>query len=265
MNIHNISWKDSNNLRCNHPLLPKSIRAVIVGKSGCGKTTLLLNLLLNPRYLDYNKLFVFGKSLFQSEYQIIKKSFEEGLPKYCILNIFRMNEEIVKNDECDVDDVIHGMAKELPIKSDIKVEYFEEAEDVPDPGDLSKDDKNLLIFDDLILTKQNKIEDYYTRGRHSNVDCIYLSQNYFKLPRQTIRENANLFILFPQDLKNINHIFNDHVSEDMEKAEFRSLCRSAWRGSYSFLTIDLSSPPESGRYRINFDDFYIPKRYEEIE
>ncbi|KAL9966048.1 hypothetical protein ACROYT_G024059 [Oculina patagonica] len=158
-----------------------------------------------------------------------------------------MNEEIVKNDECDVDDVIDGMAKQLPIKSDIKVEYFEEAEDVPDPRDLSKDDKNLLIFDDLILSKQNKIEDYYTRGRHSNVDCIYLSQNYFKLPRQTIRENANLFILFPQDLKNINHIYNDHVSEDMEKEEFRSLCRSAWRGSHTFLTIDLSSPPESGR------------------
>lgn len=261
MDIRNISWHNSKNLRCNNPLLPKSIRSVVVGKSGCGKTTLLLNLLLTPGYLDYNKLFVFGKSLFQTEYQIIKRSFDEGLPKHCILNVFMMNEEIVKNADCSVDDVIHGIAKQIPVKSDIKVEYFEEAEDVPDPRDLDKNDKNLLIFDDLILSKQNKIEDYYTRGRHSNVDCIYLSQNYFKLPRQTIRENANLFILFPQDLKNINHIFNDHVSSDMEKDEFRSLCRSAWRGSHSFLTIDLSSPPESGRYRINFDDFYIPKRY----
>ena len=30
---------------------------------------------------------------------------------------------------------------------------------------------------------------------------FYLSQNYFKLPRQTIRENANFICLFPQDLK----------------------------------------------------------------
>ena len=48
-----------------------------------------------------------------------------------------------------------------------------------------------MIFDDLLLEKQNKCESYYIRGRHSNVDCFYLSQNYFKLPRQTIRETAN--------------------------------------------------------------------------
>ena len=38
--IRDISWLDSNNLRGNNPLLPRSIRSVIVGKSGCGKTTL---------------------------------------------------------------------------------------------------------------------------------------------------------------------------------------------------------------------------------
>ena len=68
-----------------------------------------------------------------------------------------------------------------------------------------------MVFDDLLLEKQNKCESYYVRGRHSNVDCFYLAQNYFKLPRQTIRENANLICLFPQDLKNINHIYSDHV------------------------------------------------------
>lgn len=261
MDIRDISWNNAKNMRCNHPLLPKSIRCVVVGKSGCGKTTLLLNLLLTPGYLDYDRLFVFGKSLFQTEYKIIKKSFEEGLPKQCILNVFNLNEEIVKQDDVGVDYVITEMGKQLKVKSDIKVEYFEEAEDVPDPKELNKEDKNLLIFDDLILAKQNKIEDYYTRGRHSNVDCIYLSQNYFKLPRQTIRENANLFRLFPQDLKNVNHIFNDHVSDDMSKDEFRSFCRSSWKGAHSFVTIDLSSQPDRGRYRKNFDEFYIPEKF----
>ena len=72
--------------------------------------------------------------------------------------------------------------------------------DVPDPRDLNSEDKNLMIFDDLLLEKQNKCESYYIRGKHSNVDCFYLSQNYFKLPRQTIRENANFICLSPQDL-----------------------------------------------------------------
>ena len=77
-----------------------------------------------------------------------------------------------------------------------------------------------MVFDDLLLEKQNTCESYYVRGRHSNVDCFYLAHNYFKLPRQTIRENANFICLFPQDLKNLNHIFDDHVGSDMTKEEF---------------------------------------------
>jgi len=64
MNVQNLSWKREIN-RNNNPLLPKSIRGVIVGELGCGKTTLLCNLLLQPEWLDYNKLTVYGKSLSQ--------------------------------------------------------------------------------------------------------------------------------------------------------------------------------------------------------
>lgn len=171
MNISNISWKDSEKVRCNHPILPSSIRGVIIGKSGCGKTTVLLNLLLKPGYLDYDHLYIFGKSLFQTEYQIIKKSFEEGLPKENILNIFNLNREIIKK-KIDVFNLIKEMAADLKVKSEIKVEFFEEAEDVPDPKELSKDNKNLMIFDDLILSRQNKIEAYYTRGHErSSFKC----------------------------------------------------------------------------------------------
>ena len=74
MEIVDLSWNEVITKRFNNPLLPKSIRGIIVGKSGCGKTTLLLNLLLRPDWLDYNNLCVFGKSLFQPEYRILKKS-----------------------------------------------------------------------------------------------------------------------------------------------------------------------------------------------
>ena len=57
--------------RNNHRLLPKNLRALIVGKSASGKSTLLYNLLLKP-WLDYDNLMVFGKSLHQHEYQIIQ-------------------------------------------------------------------------------------------------------------------------------------------------------------------------------------------------
>ena len=115
-----------------------------------------------------------------------------------------------------------------------------------------------MVFDDLLLEKQNTCESYYVRGRHNNVDCFYLAQNYFKLPRQTIRENANLICLFPQDLKNLNHIFDDHVASDMTKEEFRQLCKTAWEKQHGFVIIDLSSKKDNGKYRSGFDEFYIP-------
>jgi len=114
-----------------------------------------------------------------------------------------------------------------------------------------------MIFDDLLLQKQNKCEAYYVRGRHSNCDCLYLSQNYFKLPRQTIRENANFFCLFPQAQKNIDHKFNDHVSQEMTKEQFKKLCKTAWSKPHYFVVIDLTSPKNCGKYRSGFDDFYI--------
>ena len=76
MEITDLSWKEVIWKRFNHPLLPRSIRGIIVGKSGCGKTTLLLNLLLKLGWLDYDNHFVFGRSLFQPEYRILKKAFE---------------------------------------------------------------------------------------------------------------------------------------------------------------------------------------------
>ena len=256
MEIKDLSWNENLSNRFNSPLLPRSIRGVIIGKSECGKTTLLLNLLLRPGWLDYNNLQVFGKSLFQPEYKILKKAFEQKLPKKAIIRLFDLQDEIMKLNVSPTS-VVDEMAKNLDTKSDTECQFFETPEDVPDPSTLDREKKNLMIFDDLQLEKQNKCETYYIRGRHSNVDCFYLAQNYFKLPRQTIRENANFICLFRQDLKNINHIFNDHVSTDMSKDEFRKLCDKAWEKPHGFVVIDLSSKKDNGKYRCGLDSFYI--------
>ena len=233
MEIRDLSWNETTTKRFNNPLLPRSIRGIIVGKSGCGKTTLLLNLLLRPGWLDYDNLCEF------------------------ILRLFNMREEI-QNSQIPPSIVVQEWAKSVKKKSDVKCNFFETASDVPDPRDLNSEDKNLMIFDDLLLERQNKCECYYIRGRHSNVDCFYLSQNYFRLPRQTIRENANFLCLFPQDLKNLNHIYNDHVGDDMTKEEFRKFCKKCWEKPHGFAVIDLTSKKETGKYREGFDNFFIP-------
>ena len=51
MEVNDLAWNENRSKRRNHPLLPKQIRGLIIGKSGCGKTTLLINLLLRPGWL----------------------------------------------------------------------------------------------------------------------------------------------------------------------------------------------------------------------
>ena len=121
--------------------------------------------------------------------------------------------------------VVQEWARSIKNKSNVKCNFFETASDIPDPQDLNSENKNLMIFDDLLLERQNKCECYYIRGRHSNVHCFL---PFTKLPKQTVRENANFICLFPQDLKNIHHIYNDHVGDDMTKEEFRKFSRKCW-------------------------------------
>ena len=251
MNIHDFSIKGPRK-RNNTPFLPSSLRALIVGRSNSGKTVLLLNLLLRDGWLDYDNLLVFGNSLHQEEYQIIKNGFEKGLGKTQVLNLFnnqdRMKPSIaIENYRGDV-------------TGGISAEFYEDCDTIPDPKTLDHNKKNLIILDDCYLGKQSKAATYYTRGRHSNCDSLYISQNYFALPRNSVRENANLIMLFPQNSKSVLHIHQDHCT-DISFEEFSTLCQKIWCTKYNFLTIDLTSSPVNGKYRENLERFYIPEAY----
>ena len=260
MNISaDFTWKNHTLKRNNSQLLPSNIRGLIIGKSNCGKTTLLLNLLLQPSWLDYNHLYVFGNTLHQKEYQILKKGLEVGLSKQQITNIF-LNQNALEKSKLSPTEVIEqysGVAK-----GTIKGDFYSDCTLIPDPTDLSIEEKNLLILDDCFLGPQNKAEAYYTRGRQNNCDTFYISQSYFRLPRHTIRENANFIVLFPQDVKNLTHIHADHCDGDMSLKEFKSFCRQVWEsGPHNFISIDLTSGKLNGKYRKNLDCFYLPGIY----
>ena len=63
-----------------------------MGKSGCGKPTVIFNLLLQPGWLDYNHLYVFRKSLHQQECKVLRKALDAGLSKQQIFNLFNSQE-----------------------------------------------------------------------------------------------------------------------------------------------------------------------------
>ena len=136
MEIKNLAWNEHQSKRYNHPLLPKGIRGLIIGKPGCGKTTLLINILLRKRWLDNYNINICGKSLFQPEYHILKKAFEEKLPKQVIIRLFENQNEITNLGISPIS-IVEEMAKDIRGKSDVVCNLYQSVEDVPDPRELS--------------------------------------------------------------------------------------------------------------------------------
>ena len=142
------------------------------------------------------------KSLFQPEYRILKKAFEKELPKEYILRLFNMREEI-QSSQIPPSLLLQEWAKSIKNKSNIKCNFFETASDVPDPRDLNSEDKNLMIFDDLLLERQNKCESYYIRGRHSNVDCFTFHKTILNYQDKLLEKMLTLFAFFLKILKTL--------------------------------------------------------------
>ena len=249
-------WHDRDKIRNNHFLLPKSIRCLLIGSSSSGKTTIMNNLLLRPGLLDYNRLYVFGHSLSQPEYKIMKAGFNKKLSKEQMGVIFSNQNLVNKNGgPLKVIDEYNDICR-----GNIIASFYENCSDVPDPSELDENMKNCLVFDDCMLDEQTKTSSYFTRGRHSFCDVFYISQSYFILPRKSIRINCNFIILFRQGKKDLQHLYQDHVACDGIPFEIfvNEFCVPSWNSNpYAFIVIDLTRTKYSGKYRLNFDRFWI--------
>ena len=58
---------------------------------------------------------------------------------------------------------------------------------------------SFVIFDDMLAARNSSQRDeFFRRRRHENSDVYYISQSYFGLPRQSIRNNSERLTLFKQ-------------------------------------------------------------------
>lgn len=196
-------------------LLPNTIRCLLVGASNCGKTNLMITLLEHINGLRFENIYIFSKSLYQPKYMELEKKIK----------------------------LIDGM----------NFFSFSNADDVIAPSLALPN--SIMIFDDVVCEKQKSIREYFCMGRHNNIDSFYLSQTYSSVPKQLIRDNTNCLIIFRQDLRNLKHIFNDHISPDMTFEKFIQMSSECWKEKYGFMFIDKDSSLDSGRYRRGFNEF----------
>ncbi|ESO82851.1 hypothetical protein LOTGIDRAFT_108891 [Lottia gigantea] len=185
----------------------------ICGSSGCGKTHLTFNMLTTPNLLDFNSLYIYTTTPDQSYYQFLKAL--EYLPK----------------EDMEIKDILESFIKEKNPSlnpTDIKVFLTKNVNDL----DLSKIDsnrKNLIVFDDCVAQRTQTVQqEFFTKGRHHNCHCIYQSQSFYGMDAMFIRKNANCFLLFELNDKDLSQIIQS-INHGMDRDIFKKVCKAQWR------------------------------------
>ena len=210
-----------------HKLLPNSIRGILVGPSGSGKTNLLINLILQPGWLDWDRIYIVSPTVEQEIWDLIRE-----FNDYISLNndsLFSLNNELFKEGSIS----------------------FHSIDDAPDPDDLDEENNNLIVFDDCMLENQKAPAKLFSRGHHKNADTLYLFQKYTEVPK-VLRDNCNFIILFNgvdgDALRTIHRVW---CSGDLILKEFKTWFSESTCQPHSFVVIDLTEKKK--KYRKGFD------------
>lgn len=206
------------------PLFGKNpIRALVCGPSGSGKTCSILSLLLHPNGLRYENVYLFCRTLNQEKYEFLGRVLEPLSPKI-------------------------GYHTYGPSPVDGQVTLMRPDEIKP---------RSVVIFDDIITGDYKVLREYFAMSRHFALDIFFCTHSYVLVPKNLIRINLNMLVLFKMDTLNIRHVFDDHVQGDMDFTTFKEICNRCWRKN-SFLVVNKEHELEQGRYRMGFDVFILP-------
>ena len=173
-----------------------TFRMLICGNSGSGKTNLLYHMLIEP-LLYCDKIYLYAKNLEQEKYQNLMKEMNEASEEagYNVMEV--SNDKIIP--------ITH-----LPYENNQKI----------------------IIFDDYVCEKnQREIVDYFIQGRHRNCSVIYLSQSFYKTPRD-IRLNCSHYCIFEFPSSRARNMISSELGVDKEKF------KKATKELYSFLYVD---------------------------
>ena len=139
------------------------------------------------------------------------------------------------------------------------ITFYTKLTDLPNPNDLNMGKKQiLLVFDDQVVEKnQQKIEEYFLRGRKvaGGITCIYLSQNFFGIPTLIRRQFNYVIILKLSGAKDMKQIIQNY-SLGLDPNEIVKLYKDATKDKFNFLKIAVEERNENKIFSHNFTGFY---------
>ena len=134
-----------------------------------------------------------------------------------------------------------------------------------DNFNLNKENKVLIVFDDMIADmihnkKLNSIvTELFIRGRKLNISLIFITQSYFKVPKDVRNNSVHFFIMKTPNKRELQQIAINHSSEINTK-DFTEIYRKCTDKPYSFFVIDTTLPSNNSlRFRKSLNitnDYY---------
>lgn len=197
-----------------HNLDKLPFRMVVVAPSGSGKTNFIMNLL---------QKFSAGKGTFNT-ITVITRNKDEPLYNY------------------------------LEEKTKKQVKILEGVLNIPKLDDFKPDEQHIVIFDDLVLEKdQTKMNEFYIRGRKRGISIIYLSQSFFKIPK-VIRTNCNYFVILKLSGKRDLNLILSEFELGITKNDLIRMYEYATKEKFNVLLIDVEAEKKD-RFRKNFLEY----------
>ena len=181
-------------------------RILIVGGSGSGKTNALLNLINNQLGID--KIY------------LIKKREKVGLDRFKDPRAFT---EYSNN----MQDVYKNIEDYNPRKKR----------------------KILIVFDDMIADMINDkklnpvVTELFIRGRKVNIPIVFITQSYFKVPKDVRLNSTHSFIMRIPNKRELQQIALNH-SYDIDFKDFIKIYKKCTAEPYSFLVNDTTLPSD---------------------
>jgi len=153
-------------------------------------------MLMKP-LIHYDEIYVYAKNLEQEKYQKLMKKMCEISKQvgYDILNV--SNDKITPVSEIDYED-----------------------------------NQKVVIFDDYVCEKnQRQLIDYFIQGRHKNCWVIYISQSFYKTPKD-IRLNCSHYCVYEFQSSRERNMISAELGVNKENF------KTATKEPYSFLYVD---------------------------
>ena len=177
---------------------------------------------------DIDKIYLYAKDPYEAKYQyLINKREKVGLDHF-------KNPKAFMKYSSDMEDVYKN------------IENY----------NLGKERKILIVFDDMIADINNKklnpvVTELFIRGRKLNISIVFITQSYFKVPKDVRLNSTHFFITRIPNKRELQQIALNH-SSDIDFKDLIKIYKKCTAEPYSFLLNDTTLPLDDPlRFREN--------------